>query len=224
MSKPPLTIGALRRAGFKEVGCWELNHERKLGHKIDLPASAGVYAFAIDGTVQYVGVSARSLRQRFGFYAKPGSTQTTSIRLNEMIRGHIERGAIVEILIAHPPDFDWNGLKVSGPEGLEAGLIREFNLPWNKRGSTRQVELDAKTPSSGNPTDRVLNIISRRPGMTELEIAKAMYGQAAVQQDVNPECRLLVKLSLVERCGVGGKGDPFTYRVRKKADPGTSPG
>jgi hypothetical protein len=55
--------------------------------------------------------------------------------------------------------------------------------------------------------------------MTELDIAKAMYGARAVQQQVNQQCRLLVKLGLVERFGVGGKDDPYTYRVTKSTDP-----
>lgn len=63
--------------------------------------------------------------------------------------------------------------------------------------------------------DRVLELIKQKPGMTELELAKAMYGKNAVQQDVNPDCRALVKLRLVERHGVGGPGDPFTYYAIK---------
>ena len=102
-----------------EIGCWELTSERKLAHTIELPAKSGVYAFAIDGVVQYVGLAARSLRQRLGFYQKPGATQRTNVRLNEVIRGRIEQGAVVEILIAHPPNYDWNGLKISGAEGLK---------------------------------------------------------------------------------------------------------
>jgi hypothetical protein len=223
MSKPQLLVRQLLRSGFQRVGCWELNHENKLTHKIELPSLAGVYAFAIDGVVHYVGVSARSLRQRFGFYVKPGSTQTTSIRLNEMIRGQIERGAVVEILIAHPPDHDWKGLKISGPEGLEAGLIREFDLPWNKRGSTKSVQLEP-TQATKKTTETVLSIVRRRAGMTEPEIAKTMYGPRAVQQQVNAECRRLVQLGLIERIGVGGRGDPFTYRATRKAGPGSSPG
>jgi len=223
MSKPPLTVDLLQQAGFERVGCWELTDERKLGHKVDLPASAGVYAFATDGAVQYVGVSAKSLRQRFSFYVKPGITQTTSIRLNEMIRGRIDEGAVVEILTAHPPDFAWNGLKVSGPEGLEAGLIRDFDLPWNKRGSPKVGQVGASQTRT-KTTEGVLNVVCSRPGVTELEIAKAMYGPNAVKQQVNAECRRLVKAGLVDRLGRGGQTDPFTYRLKKKARPGSSSG
>lgn len=136
MSKSKLTVMRLLESGFAEVGCWELSHTRDLTHRIDLPAVPGVYAFAIDGAVQYVGLASRSVRQRLGFYRRPGASQRTNVRLNEMIRGHIDQGSVVQILTAHPPDHEWNGLRVSGAEGLEAGLIAEFDLPWNMRGTT----------------------------------------------------------------------------------------
>lgn len=65
-------------------------------------------------------------------------------------------------------------------------------------------------------SNRLLDLIERRPGMTELEIARELFGASAVQQSVNPDCRLLLGLGLVERLGVGGRGDPYTYRVTEK--------
>jgi hypothetical protein len=212
--KPKLTVQKLVRAGFQQVGCWELNTEQKLTLRIELPARAGVYAFAMDGVVQYVGLASKSLHQRIGHYRMPGPSQTTNIRLNDLICGKIEQGAVVEILIGHPPDHDWRGLKIRGSEGLEAGLIAEFELPWNVKGAAKKAELNPKSRGQSNSTSRILNIVRRRPGMTELEIARAMYGPSAVQQQVNADCRLLVDLRLVERCGVGGRGDPFVYRMR----------
>ena len=135
-SRPTLTARCLLAAGFNEVGCWELSSEHKLSHKMEFPALPGVYAFAIDGVVQYMGLASKSLRQRLGFYRKPGASQRTNIRLNEIIQGQIERGFVVQILIAHPPDYDWNGLRINGAQGLEAGLIAGFDLPWNVRGAS----------------------------------------------------------------------------------------
>lgn len=135
MTKPPLTVERLLHAGFEEVGCWELNSAKDLAHTIRLPQHAGVYAFAINGVVQYVGLASRSLRQRLGFYRKPGASQRTNVRLNEIIRGHVGEGTTVRILVAHPPDFEWNGLKIRGAEGLEAGIITDFDLPWNVKGA-----------------------------------------------------------------------------------------
>jgi hypothetical protein len=174
---------------------------------------AGVYAFAIDGVVQYVGLASKSIAQRLGFYSKPGLGQKTNIRLNDLIRGRIDEGAVVEILVAHPPDFDWKGLKVGGSEGLEAELIAEFDLPWNVRGSTKAKFVAAGEGRSRRMPDRILDVIRRRPGLTELQIAKAMFGENAKQQDVNGDCRYLVEIGAVERGGVGGRHDPYTYKL-----------
>ena len=137
VTKKTLTTDRLLRAGFALVGEWELSDSGELHHRIELPDLAGVYAFAIDGIVRYVGVAARSMRQRFKFYTKPGRTQRTSLRLNEKMRVLKSEGAMIQVLVAHPVDGTWNGLKISGPEGLEAGLIQDFDLPWNIRGSAR---------------------------------------------------------------------------------------
>lgn len=217
MAKAPLPVEHLLRNGFHEVGGWELGHANNLQCGIQLPDKAGVYAFAIDGVVQYVGLASTSVRQRFGFYRNPGSTQPTNIRLNKIIREQIGLGRAVQILVAHPPEFNWNGLRVSGAEGLEAGLIAEFNLPWNKRGTTRVVVTAGprsarERPSrQGDISRKITELVKRRPGMTELEIARAIYGPSAVQQQVNQQCRALVRAGVMERRGGGGATDPFTY-------------
>lgn len=194
--KPKLSLERLFEGGFKEAGCWELNNARDLALSIDLPGSAGVYAFAIDGIVQYVGLASKSLRQRLAHYRRPGPSQRTNIRLNEVIRAHLAAGTIVHIVTCQPPDHEWNGFTIKGAEGLEAGLIAEFHLPWNVRGAVTSV-----APG-------------RRPGMTELEIARAVLGPRAVQPQVNPHCRRLVREGRVERHGSGGIANPYVYRAR----------
>ena len=213
MKKPLLTVQRLRQAGFHEIGCWVLTSERQLARSVELPMEAGVYAFAIDGVVHYVGLASTSIRRRLAFYSKPGTGQRTNIRLNELIRGRIEEGAVVEILVAHPPNFDWKGLKVSGAEGLEAGLIAEFDLAWNVRGVRKVQFIAAEQRRSSTTADRIVDIVRRRPGMTELEIVRALYGPAAKQQQVNADCRYLVESGALQRQGVGGPGDPFTYHL-----------
>jgi hypothetical protein len=217
VTKPQLTVEKLLRSGFGEVGCWELNSARDLVHNIDLPTRAGVYAFAIDGVVQYVGLASKSIRQRLGFYRKPGASQRTNIRLNDIIRTHIGKGAVVQILIAHPPDQVWNEFKISGAEGLEAGIIADFNLPWNMRGAGNASSVDAvafraaRQARAAPVADKIVDLVRRRPGMTELEIAKALFGPAAMQQQVNQQCRALLKSGRIVRLGSGGGSDPYTY-------------
>lgn len=159
------------------------------------------------------------------FYQKPGASQRTNIRLNELIRAQIGDGRTVEILLAHPPDAEWNGFKVCGAEGLEAGLIADFHLPWNMRGALLGVQpgetAAMKFPSRPKQADikgKILEIVRRRPGMTELEIAKKIYGPSALQPQVNPHCRRLLESGLVERRGSGGVGDPFIYYPVRDVD------
>lgn len=59
----------------------------------------------------------------------------------------------------------------------------------------------------------ILALVMERPDLTELEIAREVKGDTGYQQQVNQECRMLVAQSLIERSGLGGRGDPFRYRA-----------
>ncbi len=100
-----------------------------------LPKAAGVYAFSIGDEVVYVGLASRSLAKRISFYGNPAGSQRTNVRLNGLIRTAIAAGTEVAVHFANPPNFEWNGLVVSGPEGVEAGLIQTYALSWNMRGN-----------------------------------------------------------------------------------------
>lgn len=67
-------------------------------------------------------------------YSKPGSTQRTSQRINELIGEPARVGAMVEIYIAVPPALEWNGLPIHTAARLEAGLIDMIQPPWNRMG------------------------------------------------------------------------------------------
>jgi hypothetical protein len=131
--KPSLTVARLLDAGFTHYGDWVISDPRLVLPAI--PKLPGVYAFALDGVVQYLGVATRSLAQRLYGYVRPGPTQTTNQRVNEALLRLIVEGSSVAIYCATPPDFDWNGLPISGVAGLEIGLLRSFDLPWNITGS-----------------------------------------------------------------------------------------
>ena len=57
-------------------------------------------------------------------------------------------------------------------------------------------------------------LIQHGPGRTESELAEAIYGSGAYQQQVNQTCQYLRSLELVERHGAGGSVDPYRYFVR----------
>lgn len=52
-------------------------------------------------------------------------------------------------------------------------------------------------------------LIAKCPGRTELELAKAIFGEHAVQQRVNQDIALLVNRDVVIRKGEGGQSDPY---------------
>jgi hypothetical protein len=95
-----------------------------------LPKCVGVYAFAKDGIVLYVGVATMGLAKRLYFYGKPGVSQRKGIIKNELLTV-----PAIDIYIAVPSDLEWNGLPVHGSAGLELGLIKKYALPWNMRSA-----------------------------------------------------------------------------------------
>lgn len=207
MSERALTVSELLGRGFREMACWSAG-EQRLNPPRDLPAQRGVYAFAIGERVVYVGLASRSLKQRLGFYARPGVSQRTNVRLNEIISERIREGQTVRVLIAQPSDTEWNGWRISGSEGLEAALIEDFDLPWNKKGTTSPASVTVAPASDaarglrrshGTTPEAVYNFIAANPKCTELQIAKGVFGPSALQPRANSHCRRLVDEGRIER-------------------------
>jgi hypothetical protein len=59
--------------------------------------------------------------------------------------------------------------------------------------------------------DEIEVLVARSPGLTEAEIAAALFGDAGSQQRVNKACLELIKSRRLERDGRGGRSDPFRY-------------
>ena len=121
----PRTIGG----GFKLSGRWMLSDAGDLKKYRPLPDAVGVYAFGTDDIVVYVGVATMGLAKRLYFYGKPGNTQRTNLRMNDLLRSEFLTVPAIEIYTATPVDFEWNGLPVHASAGLELGLIKKHALP-----------------------------------------------------------------------------------------------
>ena len=63
---------------------------------------------------------------------------------------------------------------------------------------------------------RVLAAIGQKPRMTELQIAEVVVPNNAYQQRVNSLCRQLLKEGQLQRHGKGGRGDAYSYTIRKR--------
>jgi hypothetical protein len=135
LRKGPLSIDTLLSGGFEFAGQWTLTVGGSLILDRPAPRGVGVYAFAVTGKIMYVGGATVGLAKRLYFYRTPGPSQKTNQRLNSIIRDELLAGRSVEIYTAAPADREWNGLPIHMSAGLELGLIKNYDLPWNIRSA-----------------------------------------------------------------------------------------
>lgn len=131
----PWPIQRLIDAGFELLGDCSLSGDDAFGYSARAPAEAGVYAFAVDGWIKYVGLTRGALRTRLGHYVRGHKGQKTSAHIKGRILETLRAGMPVQVLVATPPAFEWNGLPVDGAAGLETGLIRLIKPEWNRQGN-----------------------------------------------------------------------------------------
>ncbi|RVD44125.1 GIY-YIG nuclease family protein [Mesorhizobium sp. M4A.F.Ca.ET.020.02.1.1] len=129
-----VAIDVLTAAGFERLGTWVADGAGGIGLDTSAPRDAGVYVFVVDGLIKYIGVSRAGIRSRMSNYRLGQAGQKTSARVNQIIKECVTAGTVVEIYIAMPPALEWNGLPVITAAGLEAGLIKMIQPPWNKMG------------------------------------------------------------------------------------------
>jgi hypothetical protein len=132
--RSPTPVSVLTNAGFIKLGDWIADDKGKIALSVPAPRDPGVYAFATEGQVRYVGLTRVGFDRRMQNYRGAHVRQRTSHRINAVILEHIGAGTVVEIYLATPPATSWNGLPVTTAAGLEAGLIRLIQPPWNMMG------------------------------------------------------------------------------------------
>ena len=134
-SAEPWPMQRLLDAGFHLLCDCSLSADDAFRYSAKAPTEAGVYAFAVDGRVMYVGLTRGALRTRLGHYVRGHQGQKTSAHIKGLILETLRAGQRVHVLVATPPVFEWNGLPVDGAAGLETGLIRLIKPSWNRQGN-----------------------------------------------------------------------------------------
>lgn len=135
-AQPPLHWRDLLSLGFVEIGHWGLS---EAGIVLDgvPPNEPGVYAFILDDSIAYVGLTQNTLRARMGHYRLGHVRQKTSARVNMLIREALANGSKVHVLMCLPGSIDWNGLTLQLAPSLEAALIGRIRPDWNIQGNRR---------------------------------------------------------------------------------------
>jgi hypothetical protein len=130
-----LPTRTLLRAGFLSIGEWIQTVDSKLTLDANPPREAGVYAFAVDDVVVYVGLTLNGLKARLDQYRVGHVGQKTNARVKQLILDTLTKGHRITILVAVPPPLEWGGLPVNTAAGLEAGLIQMMRPAWNIMGT-----------------------------------------------------------------------------------------
>ena len=110
----PWPIQRLIDAGFNLLGECKANGEGSFAFTAQAPTDAGVYAFAVDAIVHYVGLTRFGLRTRLGHYIYGHEQQRTSARVKGLILAALAEGRSVSVLIARPPR--WSGMDCQSME------------------------------------------------------------------------------------------------------------
>lgn len=137
-------MNRLLQIGFLPVGYWELNENRILSVLNQNSERTNViYCFIINAVPKYFGITRNTLRSRMYQYSNPGRSQSTNIRINQLLTNELQNNSHVEIYV-----FLDNGLIQYGnftinlALGLEETLINCYQSEWNFRGNNRILELE----------------------------------------------------------------------------------
>lgn len=131
--KPTLDAAGLIAGGFHHTGAWMPDAAGALEMTGTAPARPGLYAFVAHGRAVFVGATQRRLDARLDLYRAGRSQQPGHVRLRERLAEALAEAGSVEIYTVSPPDSVWSGLPVNTAAGLEAALLRRFDLPWNRK-------------------------------------------------------------------------------------------
>ncbi len=121
--------------GFSLSARWELQANSRVRLIGEPPKQPGVYAFAVDGEVCYVGKAKKGIAKRLRPYEIVKGKKRQGFRIKTLIRKALKSGSEVTLLTSvNLKPIRWRGLPVDLILGLEEGLIRELQPKWNRRG------------------------------------------------------------------------------------------
>jgi len=133
-------MNRLLAIGFIPVGSWVLNENHAIRYTLNSNQNTRniLYAFISNGTIMYVGKTTQTLNSRMYGYQNPGPTQSTNIRVNDLLRKSIIGDIPVDIFI-HIDNglLSYGGFRINIAAGLEDTLIYETNPEWNYSGKNK---------------------------------------------------------------------------------------
>lgn len=126
----------LEHMGFRRVGAWELVDDPPHCVLAECADAANIlYAFVVAGAVVYIGKTVQALKRRLYGYQRPGPSQSTNSKGNELLVKALRAAQAVEIYAL--PDnglLYYGGFHVNLAAGLEDNLVGTLKPSWNRAG------------------------------------------------------------------------------------------
>jgi len=158
-------MSRLVKVGFECAGKWLLAEP---GLQLILNGAMAqeknvLYAFAVDGSLVYVGKTAQSLQKRMQGYKSPASNGdrggSTNIKNNRNIITALGAGHTVDIFVLRSQAPQWHGdFEVSLSAGLEDSLISALSPPWNGRAQTAPLSILSPVRKVAPDAEQATNI------------------------------------------------------------------
>lgn len=136
-NKSNLGLSSLKSIGFNKVGLWAIDSGRLSLHLFSMrDARPALYAFVCGQEIKYIGKTSRKLFSRLYLYSRPGPSQSTNIRLNNLIISAIRDESVIDIYAFSTDERKHIGdFTLDIPAALEDDIIRKVSPNWNKRKS-----------------------------------------------------------------------------------------
>lgn len=145
----------------------------------------GLYAFATDKTVLYVGKTAGTLPARLAGYVSPHPTQRTNFRNNVNLREFLKAGRSVNILGWIDPGLQRVGeFDLNLAAGLEDSIIAVLAPPWN--GGRTSLPSPAATLSTAASPSTTITTAAGTPVQVALLTPPPVPTKSDVQRDYAP--------------------------------------
>ena len=131
-----MAIERLNDAGFTRVGIWTLESGRpKYSLEREATTYNVLYSFVGPEEVLYIGKTTIALRDRMYQYQRPGTSQRTNIRVNELLYSYLEIGSQITIFaLPDPGNLEYHGFHLNLAAGIEDSVISQLQPKWNKAG------------------------------------------------------------------------------------------
>ncbi|MBK8806994.1 MAG: GIY-YIG nuclease family protein [Bacteroidales bacterium] len=214
----------LIKIGFAKVGIWESLNSNQIQFVLNSNHFTKdlLYSFIIDGEIKYIGKTIQSLCDRMNGYKNPGTSQTTNIRINKVIKGLLNHGNIVDIFIlADNGLLSFGGFRINLAAGLEDTLIKEINPEWNMKGKEKIKE----DKESDNP-DFTSKPIKRENIKTldsfELTLGSSYFGKGFINVPVSHSNLLAGDTEIMELV-LGEEKETVHGSINRRANKGGNP-